>query len=320
MVNLLPPGFLANALREDARSGFAASPKSLQSKWAYDAHGSALYEKIMKLPEFYLARAEQAILRDAGHAIAARTAARTLIDLASGPSDKTRLLLDALRASGTLESYVGVNLSETALETAEDVFARKYPGLAIRMVVADVEEHLGLPGYPASEPRLVAFLGSAIGHMTPSRRQAFFGRVRARLRLGDAFLLGADLIKDPEVLVAAYDDGAGLMAAFDKNLLAVLNDRLGADFDLDAFDHVAVWVPETEWIETRLRSVVAQEVHVPGAGLTVHFAAGEEMRTEVAAKFRQGALTRELEAAGLAVRAWWTDPADQFAVVLSVPV
>jgi L-histidine N-alpha-methyltransferase len=186
--------------------------------------------------------------------------------------------------------------------------------------VADFEEHLGLPGYPASGPALVAFLGSTIGNMLPAQRAAFLARVRSRLAPGDAFLLGTDLIKDPRVLAAAYNDAAGVTAAFNKNILAVLNARLGADFDLHAFGHVVVWVPEHERVEMRLRSAHRQQVRVPGAGLTARFAAGEELRTEVSAKFRRDGVERELAVAGLKVEAWWTDPAGQFAVSLSVPV
>jgi L-histidine Nalpha-methyltransferase len=319
IVNLLPTAFLENTLREEARMGLTATPKSLRSKWFQDRQGRALYERITKRPEYYQARAERAILRDVASSIAALTGARTLIQLGSGPSDQTRLLLRALRTWGTLESYVGVDVSESAVAAAGEALEAGYPGLAVRPVVADFEQHLGLPGYPASGPSLVAFLESAIGNMVPTERAAFLARVRSRLRAGDAFLLGADLVKDPDLMIAAYDDSAGVTAAFDKNVLAVLNTRLGADFDLDTFDHIAAWVPETQWIEMRLRSAVEQQVRVPGAGLAVRFVAGEEMGTEIAAKFRRDGLTTELAAAGLAVRAWWTDPAGQFAVSLSVP-
>lgn len=320
IVNLLPTSFLETALREDARSGLTATPKSLRSKWFYDLQGRALYEKVTKLPEYYLARAESAILREFADTIAAHTAARTVIGLGSAPLEQSQLLLRALRSRGTLESYLGVDVSESAVASDGAVLGATYPGLAVRALVADFEMHLGLPGYPADGPRLVTLLGSAIGSMVPADRAAFLARVRLRLGEGDAFLLGADLVKDPDVLVAAYDDSAGVTAALDKNVLAVLNTQLGADFDSDAFDHVAQWVPEREWIEMRLRSAADQQVRVPGAGLTVQFAAGEEFCTEISAKFHREGLTAELAAAGLAVREWWTDSASQFAVTLSVPV
>jgi L-histidine N-alpha-methyltransferase len=317
---LLPSDFLAASLRSDALAGLTATPKTLPPKWFYDAEGSALFEKITELPEYYPTRAERAILRFAAAEIAALSDARVLVELGSGSSEKTRLLLDALRDRGTLRAYLPVDVSESALAAAGDALALEYPGLDVHAVVSDFEERLGLPSGPdASGPRLVAFLGSTIGNMMPAQRAAFLPRVRAQLRPGDAFLLGTDLVKDPSVLVAAYDDSAGVTAAFNKNVLAVLNAQLGADFDLDAFDHVALWDAAREWIEMRLRSASAQRVHVPGIGLTVRFGAGEEMRTEVSAKFRRSGVQRELAAAGFAMRSWWTDPAEQFGLSLSVP-
>jgi L-histidine N-alpha-methyltransferase len=316
----LPPGFLEEALRADALTGLTAEPKSLPPKWFYDAQGSALFDKITELPEYYPTNAEREILRATAGPIATQTRARTLIELGSGSSDKTRLLLGALRAGGTLACYVPVDVSEPALVAAGQALAGEYPGLDVRAVVSDFEEHLGFPadgGAPA--PRLVAFLGSTIGNMEPAQRAAFLSRVRAQLRPGDFFLLGTDLVKDPATLVAAYDDASGVTAAFNKNVLAVLNAELGADFDLDAFEHVAVWNAGAEWIEMRLRSGAAQTVRLPGIGLTVEFADGEEMRTEVSAKFRREGVTAELAAAGFALRSWWTDAAAQFGLSLSAP-
>ncbi len=259
-----------------------------------------------------------------------------LVELGSGSSEKTRLLLSALRDEGTLRAYVPVDVSESALVQAGDALSVEYPGLTVHAVVSDFEEYLGLepssdtaPSATASAdadagdavggPRLVAFLGSTIGNMVPAERAVFLRRVRSRLRPGDSFLLGTDLVKDPAVLVAAYDDSAGVTAAFNKNVLAVLNAELGADFDLDAFEHVARWDPRHEWIEMRLRSTADQSARVRDLGLVVPFAAGEEMRTEVSAKFRHTGVESELAAAGLALRSWWTDPASQFGLSLSVP-
>lgn len=317
----LPSDYRLASLRADALAGLSATPKSLPPKWFYDAQGSALFEKITELPEYYPTRAERAILRAVRGEIAALSGAHQLVELGSGSSEKTRLLLDALRDHGTLRSYVPVDVSESALVLAGDALAAEYPGLEVHAVVADFEEHLGLPprGERGSGPRLVAFLGSTIGNMVPDERASFLSKVRAQLRPGDAFLLGTDLVKDPAVLVAAYDDDAGVTAAFNKNVLAVLNTELGADFDLDAFDHVALWDARNEWIEMRLRSVTDQEVRLPGIGLTVRFGDGEQMRTEVSAKFRRPGVERELMAAGFAIRSWWTDPAGQFGLSLSVP-
>jgi L-histidine N-alpha-methyltransferase len=322
---LLPVGFLDASLRADAQAGLTATPKSLPPKWFYDAEGSALFEKITELPEYYPTRAERSILRLAAAPIADLSGAPTLVELGSGSSEKTRLLLSALRAAGTLRSYVMIDVSEAALVGAGSTLASDYPGLEVHAVVSDFEANLGLPpaggldGAPADGPRLVAFLGSTIGNMAPAQRSAFLARIRSQLRPGDSFLLGTDLVKDPAVLVAAYDDTAGVTAAFNKNVLSVLNTALGADFDLDTFEHVARWNAGAEWIEMRLRSTVAQSVRVPALGLTVDFASGEEMRTEISAKFRRSGVASELAAAGLEMRSWWTDPAGEFGLSLSVP-
>jgi len=317
----LPPDYRARTLRADALAGLTATPKVLPPKWFYDATGSALFEKITELPEYYPTRAERSILKAVSPQIAAASRAHVLVELGSGSSEKTRLLLDALRDAGTLRSYVPVDVSESALVLAGDALAAEYPGLDVHAVESDFEESLGLPAADGAGggSRLVAFLGSTIGNMVPAERAAFLARVRAQLRPGDTFLLGTDLVKDPAVLVAAYDDSAGVTAAFNKNVLAVLNAELGADFDLDAFDHVAAWDPDNEWIEMRLRSAAPQRVRVRDLGLTVRFGAGEEMRTEVSAKFRRAGVERELAAAGLALRSWWTNEAAEFGLSLSVP-
>ena len=329
----LPPDYRAASLRADVLAGLTATPKSLPPKWFYDAQGSALFEKITELPEYYPTRAERAILSAVAAEVARISQARVLVELGSGSSEKTRLLLSALRDAGTLRAYVPVDVSESALVLAGDALAVEYPGLAVHAVVSDFEEYLGLepPADAAAEtasastgdteggPRLVAFLGSTIGNMVPAERALFLRRVRARLRPGDSFLLGTDLVKDPAVLVAAYDDSAGVTAAFNKNVLAVLNAELGADFDLDAFEHVARWDADHEWIEMRLRSTADQQTRVQALDLVVPFAAGEEMRTEVSAKFRRAGVESELAAAGLALRSWWTDPAGQFGLSVSVP-
>jgi L-histidine Nalpha-methyltransferase len=335
----LPADYRAASLRADALAGLTATPKSLPPKWFYDAQGSALFEKITELPEYYPTRAERTILRAVAPEIAALTGASVLVELGSGSSDKTRLLLSALRDAGPLREYVPVDVSESALAGAGDALAAEYPGLAVHAVVADFEKYLGVPSNAGTDAanngtarnggtgsdttpngqRLVAFLGSTIGNMVPAEREVFLRRVRASLSPGDAFLLGTDLVKDPALLVAAYDDSAGVTAAFNKNVLAVLNAELGADFDLDAFEHVAIWDAGREWIEMRLRAASAQSVRVADLGLTLKFAAGEEMRTEVSAKFREAGVRSELAAAGLAMRSWWTDPAGQFGLSLAVP-
>ncbi|MFF7735834.1 L-histidine N(alpha)-methyltransferase [Streptomyces sp. NPDC007984] len=309
----LPEDTTGAALRSDVHRGLTGRPKTLPPKWFYDAHGSDLFEKITELPEYYPTRAEREILLARSGEIAAATRARTLVELGSGSSEKTRHLLDALT---DLHTYVPVDVSGSALTQAGEALAAERPGLDVHALIADFTAELTLPDTPG--PRLVAFLGGTIGNLLPAERAAFLTSVRALLAPGDALLLGTDLVKDEEVLVRAYDDGAGVTAAFNKNVLAVINRELGADFDPGAFDHVSLWNAEREWIEMRLRSRTAQTVKVPALDLAVDFTAGEEMRTEVSAKFRQEGVRAEVSAAGLEMAHWWTDGAGRFALSLSV--
>jgi L-histidine N-alpha-methyltransferase len=307
----------AAALARDVRAGLTGVPKTLPPKWLYDARGSELFEQITRLPEYYPTRREREVLTERAGDIAAATSARTLIELGSGSAEKTRLLLDALRAAGTLERYVPVDVSASALRAAAAAVATEYPGLRVQGVVADFEEHLDR--LPVGPQRLIAFLGGTIGNLLPDARADFLAAVAKGLLPGDALLMGTDLVKDVDRLVAAYDDEAGVTAAFDKNVLAVLNRELDADFDPDAFDHVAHWDADNEWIEMRLRSRVAQTVRVAALDLTVEFAAGEELRTEVSAKFRRERVEEEYAAAGLRLARWWTDAAGDYALSLAVP-
>ncbi|HEV2635732.1 MAG TPA: L-histidine N(alpha)-methyltransferase [Actinocrinis sp.] len=315
----LPADFLASSLRGDALLGLTAEPKWLPPKWFYDQRGSELFEEITLLPEYYPTRAEREILTVRAGEIAAASAARTLIELGSGSSTKTRLLLDALRAHGTLDRYVPIDVSESALEGSGQALLAAYPGLTVEAIVGDFEH--GLPQSAADAgPRLVIFLGGTVGNLAPEQRARFLAGLRSGLGPQDSLLLGTDLVKDPATLVAAYDDAAGVTAAFNKNVLSVLNRELDADFDLAAFEHVALWDPAEEWIEMRLRSVAAQTVKVPGLDLAVTFARGEQMRTEISAKFRREGVEAELAAAGFALSGWWTDPQGRFALSLSTPV
>ncbi|MEU3289314.1 L-histidine N(alpha)-methyltransferase [Streptomyces longwoodensis] len=308
----LPEDATDAALRADVLHGLTTTPKTLPPKWFYDAHGSALFEQITDLPDYYPTRAEREILDARATEIAAASGARTLVELGSGSSEKTRLLLDALTG---LRAYVPVDVSESALTGAGRALAAERPRLQVHALIADFTRPLELPDTPG--PRLVAFLGGTIGNLLPAERARFLAAVRALLAPGDALLLGTDLVKDEQVLVRAYDDDAGVTAAFNKNVLAVVDRELGADFDLDAFDHVALWDAEQEWIEMRLRSRTAQTVKVPALGLAVDFAAGEELRTEVSAKFRQDGVRAELAEAGLELTHWWTDTEGRFALSLS---
>ncbi len=313
----LDPGALARQLAADVRAGLSAIPKTLPPKYFYDARGSELFDQITRLPEYYPTRTERAILEERVAEIAAVTGARTLVELGSGTSEKTRLLLRALRASGTLERFVPFDVDPAVLKDASAAVSAEYPGLTVEPVVGDFEHHLGeLPRHPA---RLLAFLGSTIGNLDPAQRATFLRAVRGTLGPGDALLLGTDLVKPVDRLVAAYDDAAGVTAAFDKNVLTVINRDLGGDFDLDAFEHVARWDAEHERIEMRLRSQVEQLVHIAALDLDVSLARGEEIRTEISSKFRQATVAGELAAAGLRLTHWWTDPAGDFALSLSVP-
>jgi L-histidine Nalpha-methyltransferase len=313
----LPPDFAAQALARDALAGLTSTPKSLPPKWFYDKVGSELFEAITRLQEYYPTRAEREILQARAGEIAAVSACDSLLELGSGSSIKTRLLIDAMRAHGGLRSYVALDVSEDALRDAGMSLVRDYPDLAVHALVADFEHQLDL--LPAEGRRLVAFLGGTIGNFEPDSRAAFLRSLRASLTPGDRFLLGADLVKAPEVLVAAYDDASGVTAAFNKNVLSVLNHGLGANFDAAAFDHVAVWDAVNEWIEMRLRSTACQDVHVEALNLDVRFDAGEEMRTEISAKFRRDTLQGELAAAGFSSTGWWTDQAGRFSLSLWEP-
>lgn len=307
----------ADALRHDARVGLSADPKWLPPRWFYDARGSELFEQITMLPEYYPTRTERELLRHTVTEIAARAAVDTLVELGSGSSEKTRLLLDALTATGSLRRFVPLDVSESALRAAMAAVAREYPRLVVHGVVGDFTQHLELLPAPQRERRLVAFLGGTIGNLVPGERAAFFTALRAALKPGELLLLGAGLITDPSIMVPAYDDAAGVTAEFNRNVLHVLNRELGADFDVTAFDHVALWDATHEWIEMRLRARRTMTVQVPAVGMTVHYAEGEQMRTEVSGKFRREGLGAELLAAGFADQTWWTDADDRFALVLA---
>nr|BFD81306.1 L-histidine N(alpha)-methyltransferase [Streptomyces sp. Xyl84] len=313
VTRILPEDAMAAALRADVRHGLTSDPKALPPKWFYDAHGSDLFERITELAEYYPTRAEREILAGRAAEIAAALPARTLVELGSGSSEKTRYLIDALTG---LHTYIPVDVSESALRQAGRALTGERPGLTVHALIADFTAGLTLPEAPG--PKLLAFLGGTIGNLLPAERAEFLAGVRALLSPGDALLLGTDLVKDEEVLVRAYDDAAGVTAAFNKNVLAVVDRELGADFDPDAFDHVALWNPDDEWIEMRLRSRAAQTVKVPALDLAVDFAAGEDLRTEVSAKFRREGVSAELAAAGLELTRWWTDAGRRFALSLSV--
>jgi L-histidine N-alpha-methyltransferase len=288
-----------------------ANPKSLPPKWFYDARGSELFEQITELPEYYPTRSERQILAARSPDIAQLTGARTLIELGSGYSTKTRLLLDALK----VETFVPMDVSRSALASAAEQIAIEYPAVKVHNIVGDITRHLKF--LPSGSDRLIAFLGGTIGNFEPRERATFLADVRAVLTEGEHLLLGTDLVKSPDILVPAYDDAQGVTAEFNRNVLRVLNLSLGADFDPSAFEHVALWDAEQEWIEMRLRASRPMQAVIADIGLTVDFTAGEELRTEISAKFRREGVEAELAEAGFALDEWWTDREGLFAVSLS---
>jgi len=307
------------ALRDDVRTGLTSVPKTLPPKWFYDDVGSKLFDDITRLPEYYPTRREREILESHAGEIATASGATALVELGSGTSTKTRLLLDALRDAGTLRTFAPFDCSEATLRDAGESIADAYPGVSIHGVVGDFERHLPLlPGGDHAGSRLVAFLGGTIGTLAPAERAKFLSDLASGLFGGEHLLLGTDLVKDPKRLVAAYDDTAGVTAAFNRNVLAVINRSLDANFVLDRFEHVAIWNDEEEWIEMRLRSDRAHEGGITDLGLTVSFDKGEEVRTEISAKFRLDGIEAELDPAGFDVERWWTDARGDFALSLAV--
>ncbi len=306
---------LDKALRHDVLDGLSSTPKSLPPKWFYDRRGSALFEDITRLAEYYPTRRERAILTERADDIAALCGATTLLELGAGSGEKTRLLLHGLQRFGTLERYVPVDVSGEFLAHTSREIARDHPGIAVRPVVADYERHLHL--LPTAGRRLIAFLGGTIGNMPPRDRCQFLSQLAAAMEPDETLLLGADLVKEVPRLLAAYDDARGVTAEFNRNVLHVINHHLDGDFRPDTFDHVAVWDADHEWIEMRLRSTVDQTVRIGALDVAVDFASGEEMRTEISAKFRVHRLRTELADAGLRLYRSWTDPAGDFVVCLA---
>jgi len=305
-----------HALRRDVFDGLQKTPKSLPPKWFYDSVGSDLFDQITRLPEYYPTRAEAEILRTRSAEIAEASEADTLVELGAGTSEKTRQLLDALRDRGSLRGFVPFDVDANMLSTTATAIQGEYPGIEIKAVCGDFEEHL--TEIPGGGRRLFVFLGSTIGNLTPGPRADFLATLAAVMRPGDTLLLGTDLVKDTDRLVRAYDDAAGVTARFNRNVLAVVNRELDADFDVDAFQHVARWNTDDERIEMWLRSDRRHRVRVGALDLAVEFEAGEEMLTEVSCKFHPDGVRTELAEAGLRGIRWWTDGAGDFGLSLAV--
>ncbi|MGQ0507107.1 MAG: L-histidine N(alpha)-methyltransferase [Myxococcaceae bacterium] len=313
----LTPEQLKRSLRNEALEGLTRSPKELSPKWFYDTRGSELFDQITHLPEYYPTRREREILQAHAHDIADLAWADTLVELGSGTSEKTRLLLDALDAKGSLRRFVPFDVSGATLEQACEQIGQEYPRLFVHGVVGDFDKHLSF--LPRGGRRLIAFLGGTLGNFKPKARAKFLSELAATMGAGDSLLIGTDRVKETGRLNAAYDDAQGVTAEFNLNVLSVLNRELGADFKRGRFEHVARYDEDAQWIEMALRARERQTVNVRELGLQLTFEAGEELRTEVSAKFRPDQLEQELAAAGLSTLETWTDSAGDFALTLALP-
>ncbi len=305
-----------STLADDVLDGLTRPFKELPPKHLYDARGADLFDQICELPEYYPTRTERAILVARAPDIAAVTAAAEVVELGSGTAAKTRVLLDALDAAGTLRRYVPIDVTEGMIRDCEIDLTAAYPGLSVDGIVGDFERHLG--HVPAADgPRIVLLLGGTIGNFTPGRRRGFLRAIGGLLGDGDHLLLGTDLVKSPAIIEAAYDDAAGVTAEFNLNMLEVINRELGANFDLDAFEHVAFFDREHEWIEMRLRATAPQTVHIADLDLTITFASREELRTEISAKFSRERIDADFAAAGLELVEQYVDDEGLFALNLA---
>jgi len=307
-------------LAEDVLDGLTRPFKELPPKHFYDARGCELFDRITELPEYYPTRAEREILEAGADAIVAATGAVELVELGSGSAAKTRVLLDAMASAETLRRYIPFDVAESVVRASAEALVEEYRGLRVHGVIGDFERHLGrIPAPTDGEPRVVALLGGTIGNFPPGSRRRILREIATLLGPDDRLLLGTDLVKDPRVLEAAYDDAAGVTAEFNRNVLRVLNRELDADFPLDDFDHVAFFDRRNEWIEMRLRARRACSVRVEALGLDVELAEGEEIRTEISAKFTPERLREDFDAAGLRLAGWHTDAQERFALSLGAP-
>jgi L-histidine N-alpha-methyltransferase len=306
------------SLADDVLDGLTKPFKELPPKHNYDERGAELFDRICELPEYYQTRTERAILERDAEKIVAANGAVELVELGSGMATKTRVLLDAMYRAGTLARYVPLDVTETVVRDCAAELVEEYPGLQVHGVIGDFERHLDrVPA--AAGPRIVAFLGGTVGNFAPGSRRRFLRDVGGLLGPDDRLLVGIDLVKDPVVLQAAYDDSQGVTAEFNLNLLHVLNRELDADFDPQRFRHVALFDDRNEWIEMRLQATEPQSVAIGALDLEIEFAEGEELRTEISAKFTRARLEADLDAAGLELADWLTDEDELFALVLARP-
>jgi L-histidine Nalpha-methyltransferase len=314
----LPPGGPLSGMAADVRAGLTKPFKELSPRYFYDERGSELFEQITELPEYYPTRCERKVLELHSPAIcAAAGGPATLIELGSGSATKTRVLLDAMRDADCLEAYAPVDISEQITRDTAEAIVAEY-GINVHGLVCDFERDL--ERIPLGGPRVIALLGGTIGNFEPAQRASFLARVANLLGDEDHFLLGTDLVKDRPTLEAAYNDSVGVTAEFNKNVLAVLNERLGCDFDLETFEHVAFWDEENLWMDIRLRSLARQVVNISALDMQVAFDRGEEMRTEISTKFAREGLAGIYAESGLEMVGWWTDPDGLYGLSLARPV
>ena len=311
----LAPDWWRTTLEQEVRDGLSAEKRAIPAKWFYDELGSQLFDEITKLDEYYPFRSEREILHARAGEIIAAAGADTLVELGSGTSEKSRVLLDAMADAKTLKRYIPFDVSEEMLRLAAGEIAAAYEGVEVHGIVGDFDRHI--PLVPIGGTGMVAFLGSTIGNFAPDARARFVRDVASALEPGGTFLLGTDLVKDPQRLWAAYNDAKGVTEAFNLNMLTMLNRELHANFDLNCFEHAADWDAENEWIDIRVRSTVAQTVTIADLDLVLDFAAGEEIHTEISAKFRLEGVAEELDAAGLETVEQWTDDAGDFGMTLA---
>lgn len=311
----LAPGWWRETLETEIRAGLTAPRKAIPAKWLYDERGSQLFDEITRLDEYYPFRAEREILQNHSVAITAASTADTLVELGSGTSEKSRVLLDAMQANGQLKRYVPFDVSEEMLRIAAGEIAEAYPGIEVHGIVGDFDRHI--PDAPVQGRGMIAFLGSTIGNFEPGDRTRFISDVVKALDSGGSFLVGTDLVKDPARLWAAYNDAQGVTDEFNLNILRMLNRELGANFDLEQFRHSAEWDAENEWIDIGLRSLTDQRVSIEALDLEIEVAADEEIHTEISAKFHLTGIQRELEEEGLELVDQWTDDAGDFALTLA---
>ena len=315
---ILPEDGGRSRMAAEVREGLTRPLKEISPRYFYDERGSELFERITELPEYYPTRCEREILETRAGDIVSSAKPSSLIELGSGSAAKSRILLDEMKKAGSLEAYCPVDISEEITRQTAAQIADEYDGVEVRGLISDFEHDF--VSLPVGAPRLVAFLGGTIGNLMPEGRAEFLDGIVGLLDPEDRFLVGVDLVKDPETLVAAYDDAQGVTAEFNLNVLNVLNRELSGNLDPEGFEHVALWDPENLWIEMRLRSLAEQQARLDSIDLDLRFDRGEEVRTEISTKFVRPGLEEILREAGLELTDWFSDEDGKFALALAAPV